>query len=399
MHNNFTYLYKLLLEKYKRNNEKLFMFINYLACYNKQKKNNFFLSLLDLASLKNITNTYKYNYKTYLNEHSFKNTQNIICLDNLHYIFIDLLDDIIINHNQVNQSISINESFNIFYVLNGIMNDNYLYLKIPENTLNNKTIRLINIYSEYFINGIANPKIFIDVGKNSKIKIIESYINFSKNSFINRCLLLNLHEYANVSYYLFNHSNKPLLDTYSLYSFQKEGSKLDLHKKCSGKQTYKGMLNFFLHEKNTLFNLTSLNKLNHDSIYDLECNINHYENNSKSYILFRSVNDDTSKCTFRGNLHIGLDTNKIDSKLYCNSLLVSDNAEIMLIPELNIDNDNIKASHGATVGKIDENMILYLMSRGISRKIAISILINSFLSESTENEKIFSNILNKNIIT
>ena len=77
---------------------------------------------------------------------------------------------------------------------------------------------------------------------------------------------------------------------------------------------------------------------------------------------------------------------------------VSDSAEVVFVPELNIDNDNIQCSHGATIGYLNTDAISYLMSRGVSRKQSISILINSFLLEPFKNDNIFSNILNKHII-
>ena len=245
---------------------------------------------------------------------------------------------------------------------------------------------------------LVHPNLYINVAKNSTIKIIDAYINFSKHSFVNKCVLLNLHACSTLWYHVLNHSNSPLLDVYSLYSFQKLNSKLFFYKNSFGNQFYKGMLNFFLHEKNTFLNIKSANLFTNNSTYELMCNINHYESKSKSCTLFRSVNRDKSKSTFYGNLNIGLDVKNIDAQLQCDALLLSENANVLFIPELNLENDNVKCAHGATIGELDQKILIYIMSRGISKEKCISILIMSFLSKATENNNIFSNILNKEII-
>ena len=401
MNDNIAYLYKLLLEKYKCNdNEKLSLFINYLACYTKDKNTNdkFFLSLLNLTLFKNLINRQKYDYKKYLNQKNLTETQNIICLDNSLYILDNILDDILIDNKNNDKYIHIHEPLNFFYILNNVLNNKSLNLTFLKNKSYKKPINIINIYSEYFINTMANSNIYIDILENSSVDIIETYINLSKNSFINRCIVINLHDNTNVSYHTFNYANNPLLDTSNIYVFQKRGSKLDFYKKYYGKQVYKGVLNFFLHEENTLLNLKSLNKFENYSVYDLKCNINHYSTNSKSYTLFRSVNDSNSKTIFRSNLNIGLDINNVDAKLYCNSLMLTDTNDVTFIPKLNIGNNDIKAAHGATIGKIDEKILLYIISRGISRQNAISILIKSFLSNDIKNENFSAYILNKQII-
>ena len=114
------------------------------------------------------------------------------------------------------------------------------------------------------------------------------------------------------------------------------------------------------------------------------CDINHLADQSKSQVLSKQVIKDKSTCVFDANTMISKDTNATQAKQSSHALLLSDTAQIHAKPHLEIYSDDLSASHGSTVGELDELAIDYLLSRGISLAKAKEILISAFVHEVIE---------------
>ena len=98
----------------------------------------------------------------------------------------------------------------------------------------------------------------------------------------------------------------------------------------------------------------------------------------------RGVLDDHSKGVFRGRVIVRPGAQKTDAKMMTRALLLSDEAQFASKPELEIFADDVRCGHGATAGDIDQTMLFYLMSRGLPRKEAERLLIESFLDEAID---------------
>lgn len=114
---------------------------------------------------------------------------------------------------------------------------------------------------------------------------------------------------------------------------------------------------------------------------DITLNVNHGVPNTTSTERFKSIVRDRAKAIFQGKIIVAQDAQKTDAQMMCQGLLLSERAEISVKPELEIFADDVLCAHGATCGELDENHLFYLMSRGISRAEAESMLIKAFLAE------------------
>jgi len=94
--------------------------------------------------------------------------------------------------------------------------------------------------------------------------------------------------------------------------------------------------------------------------------------------------DDRSTAVFNGKIFVRLDAQKTDAKQSNRSLLLSPNATINTKPQLEIFADDVKCTHGATVGQLDEEALFYLRARGIPARTARNILIRAFANEILE---------------
>lgn len=105
----------------------------------------------------------------------------------------------------------------------------------------------------------------------------------------------------------------------------------------------------------------------------------HKAQNTSADTFIRAVAYDKSKVKLSGLIKIDKEAQKTNAFLKENVLLMSKNAQADAIPNLEIEADDVKASHAATVGKIDEEQVFYLMSRGLTRKKAESMIVDGFL--------------------
>src|SRR5256712_5577085 len=107
----------------------------------------------------------------------------------------------------------------------------------------------------------------------------------------------------------------------------------------------------------------------------------HVSPHTASDLLYKNALDDRARCTFGGLIRVEPHAHFADAYQQVRNLLLSDDAEANSMPGLEILADNVRCSHGATSGQIEEDQLFYLRSRGIPTKIAQRLLVNGFLDE------------------
>lgn len=105
----------------------------------------------------------------------------------------------------------------------------------------------------------------------------------------------------------------------------------------------------------------------------------HKNRNTRAYYTVRSALFDESEVDYTGNLKIEKNSHSTDCYLAHHTLMLSKNAKTNSIPCLEIETDDVKAGHAATIGNIDEELSFYLQSRGLDKKLAKTLLIKNFL--------------------
>jgi Fe-S cluster assembly protein SufD len=127
--------------------------------------------------------------------------------------------------------------------------------------------------------------------------------------------------------------------------------------------------------------MTGLNMVGEGQHADITMDANHAVPHTSSRPLFKSVARGRSRAVVQGRLVVARDAQKTDAKLMSQGLMLSDEAEILAKPELEIYADDVVCGHGATCGAIDEEALFYLMSRGVARSDAETMLVRAFLAE------------------
>ncbi|MEX1083503.1 MAG: Fe-S cluster assembly protein SufD, partial [Xanthobacteraceae bacterium] len=112
--------------------------------------------------------------------------------------------------------------------------------------------------------------------------------------------------------------------------------------------------------------------------------VDHAVPGCQSRELFKSVLDGDSHGIFQGKIVVRPGAQKTDAKMMTQALLLSERAEAANKPELEIFADDVQCGHGATAGALDQNLLFYLRARGIPKKEAEALLIQSFVGEAIE---------------
>tara|TARA_B100000029_G_scaffold315998_1_gene308368 strand:+ start:466 stop:1716 length:1251 start_codon:yes stop_codon:yes gene_type:complete len=276
-------------------------------------------------------------------------------------------------------------SKNPLICLNHALADNGYYLNINENYKFKKVLVIYNFFTKEVKNKILNNKSKIEIGKNSELHIIDYTINDSKYKFINNSyenIILNENSKFKNLYVQNGKSNgffhkviKGKLSTNSdylnlIFSSGLKFNKLDIQCDLVGEKVNCNILS-------GLF-------LNRDEHQEIKTCINHLYPNCKSYQKIKNVLSSESKGVFQGKIYVKDVAQKTDAYQLSKSLLLNENSEFNSKPELEIYADDVKCSHGSTSGNIDENALHYLMTRGLSRKDSIQLLIKGFLNEIIE---------------
>ena len=125
--------------------------------------------------------------------------------------------------------------------------------------------------------------------------------------------------------------------------------------------------------------------------------IDHEAPNCESRELYKGIYDETSRGVFGGTIIVRPDAQKTNAIQSNKAILLSDTATIDSRPQLKIWADDVKCTHGATVGKLDEDALFYLRSRGISKNASRSILIKAFASEVKAGNPAISDLIEEKI--
>ena len=277
---------------------------------------------------------------------------------------------------------SLNNEENSLINLNNALSNNGLFLEVADNYSFEKAIIIYNVFTDDLKDNLLNNKNKIILGKNSELHIVEYNINQSKNKFIyNTTENVILNENASLKtinlqanqnegfFYKFSKGKMKSNSNYSSFIFS------------SGPKFNKIDAEFDLEGENCDCNIKSALFINRDKHQEIKTKINHLVPNCKSYQKIKSVVDAEGKGVYQGKIYVKDIAQKTNAYQLSKALLLSENSEFNSKPELEIYADDVKCSHGSTSGSVDENSIHYLMTRGLSKKQAVQLLVNGFLNE------------------
>ena len=181
------------------------------------------------------------------------------------------------------------------------------------------------------------------------------------------------------------------LDAYHLAAMQVElgrGASFVSHSATLGGKLTRNELTVTLNGEHAEATLNGLVLIGGEQHVDNHTLLIHEKPNCPSHELYKHVLADRATGVFKGKIFVQKDAQKTDSKQTSKSLLLSDSATMNSMPALEIYADDVKCTHGSTIGPVDEEMIFYLRSRGINMEAARHLLTYAFAADITRRIKV-----------
>ena len=285
--------------------------------------------------------------------------------------------------NIVNEVIPNDKNKFILYNTAHFKAGDYFYLR--SGSIADKPIYIKNIIDKNESNSFYNKRFFFHFDKNSSATIVlDESDNFKALS--NIVYEFYLEENSNIE--LIINSNKP--QTTQILNL---GAKINKNAclkifpiDISGKLIKN---NYFINldKSNSEFHYNSLNLLNDSNYIDNYIEINHNSKNTLSQINQKNILQNKSRGVFYSKSTIKENSSNSQAHQHNNNLILSQNSMVHSNPQLMIYNDDVECSHGSTTGKIDDDALFYLRSRGINLDNAKQILLNAFLNDIIDNIK------------
>ena len=268
--------------------------------------------------------------------------------------------------------------------LNNALIASYIGITVKENYSLNKPIIIYNITTKELKSTAINLKIDITLEKNSSLKLINLLYDNSENNFINTVQNFDIAQDAILKSYKIDHKkNSNIKYSYNNINLEKN-SISENFVYSTGSKFIKNEINCNLNDEYSSAFINGIINLTNSQHHEIKTNINHLAENTKSYQLIKSVLNDDAKGIYQGKIYVNSKAQKTNGYQLSKALLLSENTEFNGKPELEIYADDVKCSHGATSGNLDEDAIFYLMSRGLSNLQSKELLIKGFLLDAVE---------------
>ncbi|MGB5388441.1 Fe-S cluster assembly protein SufD [Eudoraea sp.] len=253
------------------------------------------------------------------------------------------------------------------------------YIYIPKNKMPKKPIEILHFATGNEAALLLQPRNLIIAEENAELQIIERHQSLTSNEVLTNCVTeIFAAKNAIVDYYKVQNDvkNASLID--NTYISQKSNSTVKVHTFSFGGKLTRNNLNYYQNGEyidSTMKGVTILGEKQHVDHHTL---VHHREPNCESHQDYKGIYGEKSIGVFNGKIIVDKIAQKTNAFQQNNNILISDKATINTKPQLEIFADDVKCSHGCTIGQLDEEALFYLQTRGIPKKEAAALLMYAF---------------------
>ena len=263
------------------------------------------------------------------------------------------------------------------------------FIFIPEKTVIPQAIHILYLTDSVDGNVITFPRNLTIASQFSQVLIVESYHSISNQiSFTNAVTEIIAEENANVDYYKIQDENNASFQINNTQIKQERNSNVSSNTITLDGALVRNNLNYLINGEGCETHLFGLYLLNGKQHVDNHTLVDHAVPHCLSNELYKGIMKDQSSGVFNGRIMVRKDAQKTNAFQSNKNILLSDNAHVTTKPQLEIFADDVKCSHGATTGQLDQEALFYLRSRGIAKDKAMALLVHAFASDVIDKVKI-----------
>ncbi|MFP4154992.1 MAG: Fe-S cluster assembly protein SufD [Halothiobacillaceae bacterium] len=230
----------------------------------------------------------------------------------------------------------------------------------------------------------AQPRLLVRLGRHAEVTLVERLVSQpDSGSFHNAVAEIELGDNARLNHVLLGEAGPDAFSVWAVWGRMARDARYRNFNLQFGSRLTRVDLNIEVAQPGAHCDLIGLQMPTGRQHMDTHTRLNHAAAHTTSHEHYRSIADDHGRAVFKGRILVARDAQKIEAYQSSANLLLSDQAEVDAKPELEIYADDVKCSHGATIGQLDEEALYYLQSRGMPRTQAREMLIFGFAEEIT----------------
>ncbi|PZP42828.1 MAG: Fe-S cluster assembly protein SufD [Pseudopedobacter saltans] len=310
---------------------------------------------------------------------------------------------------KINNRLDIEDPMNSLAALNTALFSDGFYIEAAKNVIVDKPIHVFNIYG-YSENVFIQPRNMVVVNKGANVEIVETYTCVGdKIYFINSVSDLFVDSNGSLVHSIFqNGKNSERVINHTQVTQQKDSHYANYIYSIPQTALIRNNLNVELEGSNIETHMYGLYLAGKDQLIDNHSLVDHLYPHCESNQLYKGVLIEGGKAVFNGRIYVHEDAQKTNAYQSNNNMLFSNDSVIHSKPQLEIYADDVKCSHGTTIGQYDSEALFYLRARALSEQQARALLVTAFANDVTSKipnealrnhveEKVSSVIANANV--
>lgn len=269
-----------------------------------------------------------------------------------------------------------------FVALNTALFQDGLFVALPANCILAEPVHVLFITTGKRPGLTVMPRNLVFVGRNSQVRVIESYASLGDSvSFTNAVTELVTGENAILDHCMLQDESQSAFHIGMVEAQLARHAQFASHSISSGARITRNNIHLVMNGEGVHGLMNGLYLGRGDQVVDHHTVADHAQPHCSSFEFYHGILDGRSRGVFNGKIFVRKDAQKTDAKQTNRNLLLSDEATVDTKPQLEIFADDVKCTHGATVGQLDDQAVFYLRSRGIGLEAARQILVHAFASD------------------
>ncbi len=274
------------------------------------------------------------------------------------------------------------DPLNAFTALNTAFLHDGLLLEVEDGYVEDLPVYMLFFSTQNPAPFCTHPRNLIIAGEGSRVSVVEEYFGMGPHAyFTNSVTEIFAGPGSAIEFDRFQHEAEGAFHVSSVYVRQEAGSNVTMNSVSYGSAMARHNVVSVLDGERAECTLNGLTLTTGVQHIDNHTTIDHAKPHCASHELYKAVLEGSSKGVFNGKIFVRRDAQKTDARQTNKSLLLSDDATIDTKPQLEIFADDVRCTHGATVGQLDEDQLFYLRSRGLGLDAARDLLTNAFASD------------------
>jgi Fe-S cluster assembly protein SufD len=263
------------------------------------------------------------------------------------------------------------------------------FLSVPAGLVLDTPLQLLFVSAVSQGTTMSHPRTLVVMGANSQAQLVETYVGRpGEKYFTNAVTEVVVGEHAVLDHYKVQEESVSAFHIASMHVHAARSSNFSSHSFSLGGKLVRNDAIVTLAGEGAECTLNGLYVADGERLVDNHTSIDHAEPHCPSHEIYKGIIGGKARAVFNGKIIVRQDAQKTNAKQTNRALLLSDDATINTKPQLEIFADDVKCTHGAAIGQLDEDALFYLRARGLTLQEARDMLIHAFAGEILERVKI-----------